>query len=156
MNVTVGVTAYPVPSNAADTNWSAQQLTFLQALATAVNAASGALWGAWTPISYAANWSTNLKALAYRTNTQGDVQLRGNVVYGLTNVASTLATLASAVRPKYTNTFLIPSGFGTGAGGYCIFSIPATGVMTVTPILASGADVTAGIALDGLSFSTLT
>lgn len=78
--ITINSVDLPYPSSAKDLNSAAQQILVIQALASTVNAAlansgqaNNLIWGDWTDITLL----TGVGTLQYRSNSAGDVQLRG-------------------------------------------------------------------------------
>jgi hypothetical protein len=55
INITVNGTAYTVPSSAVDTNWAAQQVAFLQALASMANTSPRVIYSSVTPVGTGAD-----------------------------------------------------------------------------------------------------
>jgi hypothetical protein len=97
VSITVAGTSFPVPSNASNTNWAAQQVAFQQAVAAGINNLRAALtWHTATP---AAGWSGTLQ---YAKDIQGRVWLRGYLTIS-GSILSLMTTLPSGYRP--------PAGF---------------------------------------------
>lgn len=116
---------YPYPSSAAETNWAAQQVAAMQALAAGVNATVEPLtWAALTP---AAPWDNKADEQATESalSANGIVYVRAALELGASGTAA----------------FTLPAG-----------QRPPVGL--IVPVIASGGMGTATIGVDGQVFLT--
>jgi hypothetical protein len=105
VSITVAGTSFPVPSNAANTNWAAQVVSFWQALAAAIAPPT------WVTITPATNWSGSLQCWK---DSKGWVWMRGNPLWDGGGNASgeTIGALPSGYRPSTDRLMVVGSTDG--------------------------------------------
>lgn len=108
ISITIDGVAYPVPSNAADTNWAASQVAFEQAIAAALGPPT------WIPIVSENSWVSDgnmPSAGAYYRDSSSTVHFRFSIQSGL--LVTRAFTLPSGYRPAYNISFACANpGFG--------------------------------------------
>lgn len=161
IDISVLGVAYPVPSNASDTNWAAKQVAFEQALAAAVNgsatdieelteqlvALQAPTFTAVTPINGWANTGGGAFLLA-SSKVGRTVNVRGRIQDGVEG--SVCGQLPVGMRPTAT----VPAIARLTNGVFlCQLDVTSSGDITVgSQIDPGGGDVGDGIAFD-FSFS---
>lgn len=102
----------------------------------------------WFNIPLANSWVDLAGARAnYFEDATGRIQMRGEVINGVTGV---IATMPAGARPSQTMEWIMR---GVGGVVMCAVSVSTTGVMTVTANLATAQG--SGIRLDSISYPTL-
>lgn len=153
VDITIAGVAYPSPSSAADTDWAAQQVALLQALAAACSPATN-----WTAVTLSGNWTNDDAPAGITTGFYVDrsrVFLRGSPKNGSNfNSATALTTFAVAARPAHQVTLAVPvvndpTSPPTDTVAWGTITIATTGVATWG---GQGSGSNTAIILDGLSY----
>lgn len=150
MSITLVIdgTGYPYPSDASDTNWAAQQVAAMQALAAGVTESLTA--ESFTAITLVNGWSNSGGVVAGSSlSPQGRVWLRGQIEGGVAD--TTCGTLPVGRRPAYDMSFLGVMN----SNGLCKVRVSTLGVILVSVLMAGSGDPTDGVDLSGISFSTV-
>lgn len=145
ISITIDGVSYPVPSNAADTNWAASQIAWEQAVAAALGPPT------WIPISPENAWLDDgnmSSAGAYYKDSAGTVHFRFSIQSGV--LGTRAFTLPSGYRPAYNMSWSCPN---PGAPGIAIATITASNGF-VTIVDGINADPSSTICLE-CAFSTV-
>lgn len=142
IDITVAGVAYPVPSGASDTDWAAQQVALLQALAAASLTPPTVL--APSLINSWANLGGGSQTAGYWKDAAGNVHLRGIISGGAS--LSICLQLPAGYRPSKSEAFPISAN-----GGTALASIDTSGHVTLVDV--GGSAVNTSASLCGITFN---
>ena len=142
VNISVNGVSYPVPSSAADTDWAAEQVAFLQALAAqslkSPTVLAPSLINAW------ANLGSSSQTAGYWKDAAGTVYLRGTITGGAS--LSACLVLPSGYRPSKDEAFPVAAN-----GGTALASVTTNGNVTLVDV--GGSSINTSVSLSTIRFN---